>query len=92
MADTSKLQATIDALTAQVAATKGVEASAVALIQGFSTAISKAVADALTADNAADDASLAAAQAAIDAVTAQFKQSADDLGAAVAAVPGQPSA
>lgn len=86
MADFSKLQATIDALTAQVAATKGVEDSAIALITGFSAAISKAVADALTADNAADDASLAAALAAIDGVTAEFKKSAEDLGTAVGTV------
>lgn len=84
-ADFSKLQATIDALTAQVAATKTVEASAKAALEGFADAIKKAVTDALTADNAADDASIAAASKAIDDTTAAFQASAADLGAAIPA-------
>ncbi len=85
MADFASLQSEIDALTAQVEATKGVEASAVALINNFAAQITTAVTAALTADNAADDASIAAANAAIQGVRAQFAASAGDLGAAVAA-------
>ncbi len=84
-ADTTALNAAVAALTTQVAKTEGTEASAKALITGFSVAITKAVTDALTADNAADQASIDAANAAIATVTARFQASADDLGAAVAA-------
>jgi hypothetical protein len=59
------------ALTTQVTASVGVEASAVALIQGFA---------AMIADNANDP-------AAITALAAQMKASADALAAAVAANP-----
>ena len=85
MANLSVLQVEIDALTAQLEATKGTEASAVALINNFATQIQTAVTAALTADNSADDASIAAATAAIQGVRAQFAASAGDLGAAVAA-------
>ena len=84
MADFGKLAAAIAALTSQVAATEGTEASAVALINGFSGQISKAVTEALTADNNADEATIAAAQTAIDEVTARFNASGNLLGAAVA--------
>lgn len=85
MADLSALQAGIDALEAQVAKTVGIEESAAALITGFSQAVQKAVADALAADNAADDASITAASAAIADVTSRFLASQEKLGAAVAA-------
>ena len=84
MADFGKLATAIAALTAQVASTEGTEASAVALINGFSAQISAAVQAALTADNNADEATIAAAQTAIDEVTARFAASGNLLGAAVA--------
>ncbi len=77
----------LSALTAQVAETEGIEASAVALIQGFSTKIQEAVAAALAADDAADQGSIDAANAAIAEVTARFKASAGALGAAVTSIP-----
>ena len=83
--DVSKLQAQIDALAAQVAQTETLEGSAVALLNGFSTAVQKAVADALAADDAADQGSIAAAADAISATTARFTASGAALGAAVAA-------
>lgn len=86
-ADFSKLQATINALTAQVNQTKGVEASAKALILGQAAATKAAVEAALTADNAADQGSIDAANAAIDGVTQQFAASAADLGTAIPANP-----
>ncbi len=81
------LNAAVAALTTQVAATEGTEASAVTLIQGFSTAINDAVSAALAADDAADAGSIQAASDAIAAVTARFTASAGALGAAVASVP-----
>lgn len=88
MADLSKLQQFIDNLAAQATKTEGTEESAGAVIAGFSDAIKQAVTDALTADNAADDASIAAAAKAIDDVTARFAAADDKLGAAIAANPG----
>ncbi len=85
MADTTNLQAAIDALTAQVEKTKGTEQSAIQLISGFAAKVTDAVTAALTADNAADQGSIDAAVAAISTVSSQFQASADDLGAAVAA-------
>jgi len=85
--DLQKLNASIAALTAQVAKTEGTEASAGALITGFSEAIKKAVADALAADDAADQGSIDAVNAVIDEVTARFVAADDKLGAAIAAVP-----
>ena len=69
-ADTTALNAAVAALTTQVAKTEGTEASAKALITGFSVAITKAVTDALTADEAATQTSIDAANAAIATVTA----------------------
>lgn len=91
MADFTKLQEAISKLVEQVTVTEGTEASAVALITGFSTAISTAVASALQKDNAADDATALAAQTAIDEVTARYKNSAAALGAAVASNPQFPT-
>ena len=84
MANFAELAAAVAALSEQVAATEGTEASAVALINGFATQVTAAVEAALTADNAADDASIAAAKQAIVDVTARFNASAAVLGAAVA--------
>lgn len=82
------LNSAIDALVAEAARTEGTEDSAGVLITGFSAAIAKAVSDALTADAAANEASIAAAQKAIDDVTARFIAADDRLGAAIAANPG----
>lgn len=86
-ADYSSLNQAVTQLTNQVGATEGVESSATALITGFSAQITKAVTDALTADNAADQGSIDAANAAIAAVTERFNASAAALGAAVTANP-----
>ncbi len=89
-ADVTRLNAAIATLTSQVAATETVEASASALILGFSSAIAKAVTDALTEDNAADQGSIDAAMQAIADTTTRFQQSAGALGDAVTA--GTPAA
>ena len=85
--DFANLQAAIDAITAQADATKTTEDGAEALINGFAAQVTKAVSDALTADKAANDASIAAATAAIEATRTKFADSAAALGAAVANVP-----
>lgn len=89
--DVTALNATIAALTAEVARTEGTEASAGALIAGFSTAISSAVTAALQADAAANATTVAAANQAISDVTARFSAADDKLGAAVAASPAPPT-
>lgn len=83
--NTDALNAEIAKLTAEVARTEGTEDSAGALIAGFAAAIQKAVTDALTADAAANSASIDAATQAIADVTARFSAADDKLGAAVAA-------
>lgn len=89
--DATQLNAAVAALTAQVQATEGVEASAIALITGFSAQIAKAVADAIAADDAADKGTADAVAAAIKTVTDRFTKSGGDLGAAVTAgSPTQP--
>ncbi len=86
-ADFSSLQAQIDELTAQAAATEGVEASAKVVIEGFADQVTAAVTAALQADNAADGASITAASAAIAGVKKRFMDSAAALGAAIPATP-----
>jgi hypothetical protein len=73
MADTTGLQS-------QVETTKGVEASAVALINGFQAKLDAAIAEAVAANDAAD-------LTALTNLSAQLKASSDDLAAAVAANP-----
>ena len=90
MADFTKFQDAVTALRAQVAATVGVEDSAVALIIGFADTVKKAVTDALTADNAADQGSIDAAVGAITDATTAFANSQNKLGAAVSTVTPQP--
>ena len=85
--DFTDLNTTITTLTAEVARTEGTEDSASVLISGFSAAITKAVTDALIADAAANQTSIAAANQAIADVTARFVAADDKLGAAVAANP-----
>lgn len=89
-ADLSGLQAKLDALTAQVAQTETVEASAVALINGFATAVTAAVTKAIQDDNNIDNAAIGTVTDAIEATRARFAASGDTLGAAVVA--GTPSA
>lgn len=84
-ADTSKLKAAMDALAAEVTNTQGITASAIALIDGFAAAVTKAVTDALVDDNAADQNSVDAATAAIETTRGQFADERAKLGAAVAA-------
>jgi len=86
-ADFSELDSAVSALTDQVTATEGTEASAIALINGFAVQVTVAVTAALEADNAADAISIQAAKDAIATVTARFNASAAALGAAVAIVP-----
>jgi hypothetical protein len=75
-ANINPLTAAIDALTAQVAETETVEASAVAVINGFAEQVTAAVSAALEADNAADNASITAATNAIETTRARFASSA----------------
>lgn len=75
-----KLQKLID----EVNRSKGITASAKALILGIPERIRTAVVAALTEDENADEASIAAANAAIDGVVADLAASTDDLGAAIA--------
>lgn len=84
-ANFAELNAAIVALTTQVTATEGVTDSAVALIDGFAAQVTKAVTDALTADDAADNGSISAANSAIADVLGRFKAAGDRLGVAVAA-------
>ncbi len=91
MADLKKLQDAVDKLTAQVAATETVEASAKALILGQGEATKQAVLEALAADNASDEATAAAVSTAIDGVTARFAASANDLGTAIVTPPAPPA-
>lgn len=83
--DFSTLQAEIDKITAQVTKTETTEESAGVLIAGFSASVTKAVTDALTADDAADAGSIKAATTAIATVTSRFVAADDKLGAAVVA-------
>jgi hypothetical protein len=85
MARITDLAAAVDALVAQVQATKGVQASAVTLINGFAAIVTEKVAAALDADNAADQGSIDAATAAIEAARVEATDSTNALGAAVAA-------
>lgn len=85
MADFTNLQAKIDELVAQITKNVTVEGSATDLINGFAAAVTKAVTDALTADNAADQGSIDVAVAAIEGVRASAVDSADRLGAAIVA-------
>ncbi len=92
MIDLTKLNATIAALQAQVAATVGVEASATVLLQNFAATVKQAVADAIAADDAIDNSAIGLVNETVDGVTAQFVASAKTLGDAVAALPAPPAA
>ena len=85
MARITDLAAAVDALVAQVQATKGVQASAVALINGFAAIVTSKVAAALEENDAADQTSIDAATAAIEAARVEATDSTNALGAAVTA-------
>ena len=85
--DLSALNASITALTTEVNDTETLDASVEAFIAGFSAQIQKAVADALTADAAANAASITAANQAVADVTARFIAARTKLGAAITATP-----
>jgi hypothetical protein len=79
------LDAAVTELTAAVTENETVDASAIALINGFSDAVKTAVTEALEDDDAADEGSIQAAKDAIAAVTARMTASSAKLGAAVVA-------
>lgn len=89
MVNTTELQKAIDTAAAQATKTEGTEESAGVIIAAIGAQIQKAVADALTADDAADQGSVDAATAAINQVIARFAAADDKLGAAIAANPGR---
>ncbi len=72
-------------LTAAVTKVKGVNASVKEFLAQIETRVQKAVADALAADDAADQGSVDAANAAISSVVADLSAEADSLGAAIVA-------
>lgn len=82
----------LSGVIAEVERAKGIQASAVALINGIGAKIAAAVTAALQADDAADQGSVDAAVAAVNEVVAGLKSSSDELGAAVAANSDQPPA
>lgn len=77
-------------LNAAVAENETVDASAIALIAGFSAMIEAEVTKALQADDAADEGSIQAVKDAINAATASAKASNAKLGDAIVA--GTPAA
>jgi len=85
--DFTALNKAVADAVAQVDVTKGVDASAEKLITSFGAAVTKAVADALTQDAAANQTSIDAATAAIAQTTSAFAASSAALGAAVASNP-----
>lgn len=85
MANLTNLQTSIDALVAQVAATKTVEASATKALQDALQIQADAIKKAVEDDNAIDDVATAAISKKVDDVTAQMIQSAGDLATAVPA-------
>jgi len=87
-ADATALNAAVADLTSQVTASVGTEASAKTLIEGFAAIVTQKVQEALTADNAADQASIDAATQAIADAKAALLASSGDLAAAVAANSG----
>lgn len=80
----------IDALLAEVTRAKNVKDSVVAFVSGISQKIQDAVTTALTADNAADDASIKAANDAIAATVTDLIANDDAIAAAVVATPAEP--
>ncbi len=86
------VQLKIQDLVAAVDASIGVEASAVTFIQGFGDTVKKAVADALAADDAADEGTTIAANEAIDGAIAKAVASRTALAAAMVSNPTPPVA
>jgi hypothetical protein len=81
----SNLDAAVAELLAQVQQTKGVQESAVTLINGFATLVEDKVRQALEDDDAADAGSIEAAVAAINTAKSDMLASTTALGDAVAA-------
>lgn len=81
------LTASIDALKAEVARTRGVHDSAVALITGIAARVEAAVIAAVEADDAADEGTLTAVREAFAAENAALAASTDALANAVSANP-----
>lgn len=77
-----------DALVAEVTKAKGVTASVVAFIQGIGATITAKVAEALAADDAADQGSVDAANAAIAAAVADLTANNAALANAIVVTPG----
>ncbi len=86
--DLTSLNASITALTAEVARTEGTEDSAGKLIAAQGAATAAAVQAALQAEGSANDAAIAGAVQAVNDVTARFAAADDKLGQAIAANPG----
>jgi len=84
-ADYTALNAAVEAAAAQAEKTRGTEASAAVIIAAIQVQVTKAVTDALKADDAADQGSVDAATAAIASTVKAFADSDDVLGAAIAA-------
>lgn len=85
--DTTNLNAAIAATVAEATRAEAGGDSIIALLQGFAAAINTAVAAALKADAAANQASIDAAAQAIQSVTARFTAEDDKIAAAIAANP-----
>jgi len=83
--DVGALNAAVQAAADEATRTEGTEASAGVIIASIGAQITKAVTDALTADAAANQASIDAATSAIQTVVARYAAADDKLGAAIAA-------
>lgn len=91
--DFSSLTASIVDLQSKVTAATTTDAGATAFINGSAAQMKKAVTDALTADDAADQGSIQVATAAIDAVAQAQLASSKALGDAIVAnTPAAPPA
>ena len=86
--DLTQLNAAIAAAVAEITRAEGLEDSATAAITTYAAPVTKPVADALTADAAANADSIAAATKAIADTRDAFVAKNDALAAALAANPG----
>lgn len=86
-ADTAALNKAVDDVTSATAAVEGAKDSVITFINGSAAATAKAVTDALTADNAADDASIAVAVGAINTVRDRQLAAAQAITEALATTP-----
>ena len=88
MADVSGLNQAVTDLVGQVTSSVGVENSATTLINGFEAIAAQKIADALKADNAADQGSIDAAVAALAEAKQAMLNSSGPLAAAITANSG----